>query len=308
MQRLAPRAANSSPFDLLRVCFSTDFVTLASSSDDFMAHLLERIKLVRRHIYSRLGYNVPGVRLEDRVAQKADYVIFVREVPVAKGCLQYDSLIAIAKDFQTLEPLEGSATLDPTYSMPSLWIPPKAAEQARTLGCFVCKPLDVLATHLTQTIKLHAHKLLGIEESAQLLDQLNQPRLVGEVVPTRVSLPTLKNVLRALLKEQVSILDLGLILDTLADVAHPSTSVEDLVGKVRVSLRETLVQDYLNDDLELQVYEWNDHLHPEQLEAGSIVLSEASSRLDNYRKFPHLVVLSREEIPEWVRLLPLPSP
>lgn len=97
--------------------------------------------------------------------------------------------------------------------------------------------MDVVATHLTHLLKQHASRLLGVEAVADLLDGLRRPRLIAEVIPARVSLITLRAVLRLLLSEGISIRDLELILETLADHATPDSTPEGLAEILRPTLQ-----------------------------------------------------------------------
>lgn len=219
---------DDSRFDLLVVEFSTDICT-----EDFVNCFVERVGRIRRHIYQQLGYVVPGVRFRDNLkVESGHYRILIRERSEASGRLHLNRLLAIGGE---LSAVDGEDCLDPTYQMPAKWIEPPTKTEAEKVGASVFRPVDVMSTHLTQLIRQNAYRLLGIEETAALLDDLHRPRTVQEVLPQRISLTQLRTLLRELLKEQISIRDLALILEVIAD-GDLHESVEDRMKRVRASL------------------------------------------------------------------------
>lgn len=208
-------------FDLLVVEFAPNIC-----NEDFIKNFVERVGSVRRHLYRELGYLMPGVRFRDHLkVETGTYRILVREKIVEQAQLKLDSLLAVGGE---LDSLVGTPCHDPTYRMPALWIAPENKETALKAGASVFTPVDVISTHLTSIVRERAYQLLGIEETAALLDDLNRPRTVQEVIPHKLTLTELRALLRELLKEQISIRDLGLILELLADGEGEETSEERL--------------------------------------------------------------------------------
>jgi len=113
----------------------------------------------------------------------------------------------------------------------------------------------VIATHLGEIIRRHAHELLGRQETKRLLDSMNEthPKLVEELVPKLMSLGEVQKVLQQLLREQVSIRDLGTILEVLVEAAPVSKSVVHLVESVRQALGRGLVRRLVDSSGELKV-------------------------------------------------------
>ena len=74
-------------------------------------------------------------------------------------------------------------------------------------------------THLGEVIKQNAHELLTRQETKRLIDRLSDshPKLIEELIPKLMTLGEVQKVLQQLLREQVSIRDLGTILETLVD-------------------------------------------------------------------------------------------
>jgi len=176
--------------------------------------LLARIRALRRHLALQLGFIIPPVHITDNVQlNPREYVIRFRGVEIARWEMAQESLLAISSE-ATAQPLEGRETREPAFGVPAKWIAPNLRDRALAAGYAVVDQTSVLATHLAEVIKQHAHELLTRQETKRLLDANaeTQPKLVEELVPKVLSLGEVQKVLQQLLREQVSIRDLVTIL------------------------------------------------------------------------------------------------
>jgi len=184
--------------------------------------LVERIGLIRRQIAGELGLIVPTVRIHDDLVLAAEgYVIKLRGAEITRGQVYPSKLLCMDPAGGELA-LDGIPTTEPVFGLPAVWIGPTDREQAEALGYTVVDPASVLATHLAETIRRHAHEILGRQETQQLLDALktDQPALVEELVPGIVTLGDLQKVLQNLLRERVPVRDLRTICESVADAAR----------------------------------------------------------------------------------------
>ena len=122
-------------------------------------------------------------------------------------------------------------------------------------GYSVADAASVIGTHLAELVRQHAWELLSRAETKRLLDGLNDshPKLVEELVPKLLSLGEVQRVLQQLLREQVSIRDLGTILEALVECAGTNKSLPRLVEACRQALGRRLVQPLLEADGSLNV-------------------------------------------------------
>src|SRR5690606_41093702 len=99
-------------------------------------------------------------------------------------------------------------------------------------------PPSVVSTHITEVIKVNAYELLGRQETKQLIDHLQEsyPILVEEVTPNPLSVGEVQKVLAKLLKEFVSIRNLPVIFETLADYGRMTTDTDLLAEYCRQAL------------------------------------------------------------------------
>jgi flagellar biosynthesis protein FlhA len=228
--------------------------------------LLSRVKALRQNLAQQLGFIVPPVHITDNVRLKpCEYVVSLRGVEVARWEMHQDHLMAISSEGSP-RPLPGVPTKEPAFGVAAVWIPPALQNQALAAGYAVVDQTSVLATHLAEIVKQHAHELLSRQEVKRLLDRLaeSHPKLVEELVPKILSLGEVQKVLQQLLREQVSIRDLPAILETLLDASAASKNPIALVESVRQSLGRALVRPLLSETGGLRVVTL-DHALEEEL-------------------------------------------
>jgi len=217
--------------------------------------LLDRIEALRREMASDLGLLVPPVRLRDSTAfEPTHYRIRLRGVTVARGALQPDRFLAVDSGRVT-GPLEGLATKDPIFGRPAFWIADSRRAEAERLGYRVRDAQTILEAHLREVLRQNAADLLTRDDVNTLVRTLKEarPAVVEEVVPSVLKPGELQKVLRNLLREGVSIRDLGTILETLGDYAARTKDPEILTEYVRQALAGTLCARHLEPDGRLYV-------------------------------------------------------
>lgn len=217
--------------------------------------MLPRIRTLRRHLATELGFVVPPVHIADNLRLKPrEYVVSLRGVEIGRWMTEGGQLLAVSSDPQP-RLLPGRETREPAFGVSARWIVPAHEEQALAAGYSVVDPTTVITMHLSELVKRHAHELLSRAETKRLLDTLNDshPKLVEELVPKALSLGEVQRVLQQLLREQVSVRDLGTILEVLVEAAPANKSVPYLVELCRQALGRRLIQPYLDAEGRLPV-------------------------------------------------------
>ena len=217
--------------------------------------MLNRVRALRRHLATELGFIVPPVHITDNLRLRPrEYVVSLRGVEIARWQTEQNFLLAVNSDPKA-RAIPGIETREPAFGVSARWIQPGLEESALAAGYSVVDQTTVIGTHLGELIRRHAHELLGRQEVKRLLDTMNEsyPKLVEELVPKLMSLGEVQKVLQQLLREQVSIRDLGAILEVLVEAAQHSKSVVHLVESVRQSLGRGLVHSLLDSDGGLRV-------------------------------------------------------
>lgn len=217
--------------------------------------MLNRVRALRRHLATELGFIVPSVHITDNLRLKPrEYVVSLRGVEIARWQTEQNCLLAVNADPKA-RALPGVETREPAFGVNARWIQPGLEEQALAAGYSVVDQTTLIGTHLGELIRRHAHELLGRQEVKRLLDSINDsyPKLVEELVPKLLSLGEVQRVLQQLLREQVSIRDLGTILEALVEAAQQSKNLVHMVEAVRQALGRGLVHSLLDSDGGLKV-------------------------------------------------------
>jgi flagellar biosynthesis protein FlhA len=217
--------------------------------------LLARVKSLRKNLAQTLGFLVPSIHITDNLSLKdKEYVVYLRGVEIARWEMRRDRLLAVNSNLKPGD-LPGQDTREPAFDSPAKWITPDLQAQAIAMGCAVVDHTSVLAAHLSELIKQNAQDLLTRQETKRLIDRLadSHPKLVEELVPKLMTLGEVQKVLQLLLREQVSIRDLGTILETLVETAATNKNPILLVEAVRHTLGRALIRPLLDETGRLKV-------------------------------------------------------
>jgi flagellar biosynthesis protein FlhA len=229
--------------------------------------MLARVRALRKHLATELGFLVPPIHISDNLRLKPrEYVFSLRGMEIGRWQTEGNALLAVSAEAET-HPLPGKQTFEPAFQVPARWISPALESQAIAAGYSVVDAVTVIGTHLAEMIRQHAHELLGRSETKRLLDTLNEshPKLVEELVPKVLTLGEVQKVLQQLLREQVSIRDLGTILEVLIDTATANKSTPHMVESVRQALARRIVQPLLESDGTLRVLQLDPAIEEEML-------------------------------------------
>jgi flagellar biosynthesis protein FlhA len=208
--------------------------------------LLDRIVMIRRQLAIELGLVIPVVRIRDNIQlQPNEYRLKIKGNEMARGELLLDHYLAMSPGIED-DSIEGIDTVEPSFGLPAKWITEDMKEQAEIFGYTVVDPPSVVSTHITELIKTNSHELIGRQETKQLIDHLKEsyPILVDEVTPNPLSVGEVQKVLAKLLREQVSIRNLPVIFETLADYGKISSDTELLTEYVRQALARQITTQY----------------------------------------------------------------
>jgi len=251
--------------------------------------LTDQVRALRRSLAQEYGFVMPSVRILDNMRLGTQgYAIRIKEMEAGQGEVRLGSLMAMDPAGRQVE-LPGEHTREPAFGLPATWIDESLREEATFRGYTIVDPSTVLTTHLTEILKENMADLLSYAEVQKLLKELGteEKKLVDELIPSVVTVTTLQRVLQTLLREKVSIRDLGAILEGLAEAAPHTSSVTTLVEHVRGRLARQLCWQHKGDDGALPIVtlspEW------EQAFADALVgqgedrqLAMAPSRLQDF--------------------------
>ncbi|TAG20492.1 MAG: flagellar biosynthesis protein FlhA, partial [Rhodobacterales bacterium] len=216
-------------FDDIHIEFAPNLVAMVL---DPVTGLDGRIANMRNHIATAFGFILPEIRLTDEASLPTGrYRIRLQGVERVSDQLFPDRVLVLLTE-GVLAP-EGLDVREPVYGAPARWVRPDQQEDAALSGLTVVSPTEVLATHMLEVLKSNLSRLLTLRGLRRLLDEfvkLSDPvraeanrRLLDELLPDKVPLDLLHAVLRLLLDERVSIRNLPLILESIAEARQLGT-------------------------------------------------------------------------------------
>lgn len=207
--------------------------------------LMDRVVMIRRQTALELGLVLPYIRVRDNMGLKPNqYVIKLKGIDIAQGELLPDHYLAMDPS-GSMNGVPGIETTEPAFGLPALWVAEEHRDQAEFAGYTVVDPPAVIATHLTEMIRRHAHELLGRQEVKRLIELVKESHpAVVEELQRSLSLGEAQKVLQNLLREGISIRDLVTIFETLADYGGTTKDPEMLTEYVRAGLARTIAHQY----------------------------------------------------------------
>lgn len=241
--------------DEIHVEFAPDLVTMVL---DPATGLDARISNMRKHVAATYGVILPEMRLTDEASlPPGTYRIRIQGVEQVRDRLHPDKVLALLTDDGAFTP-PGEDVKEPVYGAPARWLPPDAQEEAAISGTTVVMPAEVLATHLLEVLRANLARLLSLRGLRRLMEEftnLSDParaeanrRLLDELVPEKVPMDQLLSVLKLLLEERVSIRNLPLILEAIAEIRQTAPSPEAICEHVRQRLGFQLVAELRRPD------------------------------------------------------------
>jgi len=245
-----PRTSLGDVLDLdeIHVTFAPDLVPMVL---DPATGLDARIMNMRNHVARHFGLILPEIRLtDDPTLGAGEYQILIQGVEQGRDRLIPDRRLVLLPNDDAQAPA-GIDVQEPVYAAPARWIAPADEEDAALGGLTIVGPAEVLATHLLEVLKSNFARLLSLRGLRRMLDEMSNlsddrrseanRRLIDELVPDKVPIDTLLAVLRLLLDERVSIRNLPLILESIAELRVQQLPPEVVCEHVRQRLGFQLV-------------------------------------------------------------------
>ena len=216
-----------------------------------------RVDKIRRYIAEEYGFVLPPIRMTDNpTLKKNEYRIRIQGVRLDSGFLRPGNVLALIEDNQ-LPHMQGEKVREPVYKAAARWLPNSRKQELAASGIPTVEPMEVLATHMLEVIQSNFSLVFTRMVMVETLDALTRitdtdraaanQRFLDEYVPGKVTPEILLSVLRLLLSERISVRNLFLIVETIAEVKPMGLGVPRIVELVRQRLAFQIV-DRLQDE------------------------------------------------------------
>jgi flagellar biosynthesis protein FlhA len=211
--------------------------------------LAHRVAKMRRRFAQEFGFVIPDIRLsDDLLIPPRSYGVRIHGTTAASFELRLGELLVIPGGKPRPE-LPGDEVREPAFGMDAFWYPDVFAAELRAAGHVPVDPMSVMLTHLSEVIRNNLGNLMSYKDLRALTDRLDPEykRLLDETCPSLLSFSGFQAILKLLLSERVSIRNLHLILEAVAEVAPHIRKPEMIVEHVRLRLAQQICGDLAQD-------------------------------------------------------------
>jgi flagellar biosynthesis protein FlhA len=235
----------------IEICFGKQISTVLMRPT---SELPQRVAKMRRKFAKQYGFVVPEIKLaEDLSVPTKSYQIKVHGTVIASAELRLGDVLVVVGDGPKPE-TPGDETREPAFGMKAIWVPDIFTNALKRDGFVPVENTSVLLTHVAEVIRNSLAQLLSYRDLRALLDRLDPEyrKLLDEICPSQISYSGLQGVLKMLLAERISIRNLHLILEAVAEIAPFSRKAEQITEHVRMRLASQICGD-LSDNNVLKV-------------------------------------------------------
>ncbi len=211
--------------------------------------LAHRVTKMRRKFAQQYGFVVPDIKVTDSLSvPPKSYQIKIHGAVVAAHELMLGHLLVVTGDGPKPD-LPGEEGREPAFGMKAIWISEAYANELKRQGFRAVDGMSVLLTHLSEVIRNNLSQLLSYKDMRTLFDRLGTEykRLLDDICPSQISYSGLQAVLKLLLAERVSIRNLQLILEAVAEIAPHVRRAEQVTEHVRMRIAQQICGDLMDD-------------------------------------------------------------
>jgi flagellar biosynthesis protein FlhA len=226
----------------IELCLSRQLTAKFLASHDEIG---SRVAKMRRKFARQYGFVVPEIKLtDDFKAPPKTYQIRIHGTVVATQELRLGEFLVIIGDGKAPN-VPGDVVREPAFGMKAVSISDAFLSDVKRQGFNTVDSLSVLLTHLSEVIRNNLSQLLSYKDMRALLDRLDPEykRLIDEICPSQISYSGLQSVLKLLLAERVSIRNLHLILEAIAEIAPHARRPEQIAEHVRIRMAQQICGD-----------------------------------------------------------------
>jgi flagellar biosynthesis component FlhA len=218
-------------------------------------NLVVTINKSRRMMAKNQGWVLPTVtlRVNESLGER-EFRVLIRGVEVVKDEV-VPGRIFVTGPLKELSGLEGQDYTDPVYGVAAKWADESHQSQADKAGLLTTDLVTFLSMMVLEAAFRNAHKLFTFEAFDEMLVAVKKSNfgIVRHFEEGSELRMVAKRVFYNLLKERVSIRDKMSILECVVNHRFETRNPVCLTELVRYELRESLCEEYLEDEAKLKV-------------------------------------------------------
>ncbi|WP_398473520.1 flagellar biosynthesis protein FlhA [Tardiphaga sp.] len=230
----------------IELCVGSQLAIQMLNAHGELAH---RVSKIRRRFATQYGFVVPEIKLTDDLSiGPKSYRLKIYGTVVAHHELRIGEAMVLF-DGDRRPDVPGDETIEPAFGMKAMWVPQAFVDELKQDGFKIADNISVLLTHLSEVVRNNLAQLLTYKDTRALIDRLDPEykRLVEDMVPSLISYSGLQAVFKLLLAERVSIRNLHLILEAIAEIAPHVRRSEQIAEHVRMRIAQQICGDFADN-------------------------------------------------------------
>ncbi len=230
----------------IELCLGKQLSSAMIVSHSELAH---RVAKMRKKFAQLYGFVVPEIKLTDDFSIPAkSYVIKIHGSVVSTYELRIGEVMVLAKNLGRPD-FPCDEAQEPAFGMDAYWTQEIFTSELRRAGYSPIDVMSVMLTHLSETIRNNLSQLLSYKDMRALIERLEPEyrKLLDEISPSLISFSGLQSILKLLLAERVSIRNIHLILEAVAEIAPHVRKPEAIVEHVRVRISQQICGDLASE-------------------------------------------------------------
>ncbi|MFT4183354.1 MAG: flagellar biosynthesis protein FlhA [Rhizobium sp.] len=204
-----------------------------------------RVGKMRKKFATQYGFVVPEIKVTDDIAiADKSYQIRIHGTTIASNMLRVGEVLVVTGSGRK-PTVPGDEIREPAFGMPAVSVLEAFTDDLKREGFQPIDNVSVVLTHMSEVIRNNLPALLSYKDVKILIDRLDPEykKLADEICSSHMSYSGLQAVLKLLLAERVSIRNLHLILEAVAELAPHVRKTEQIVEHVRVRMAQQLCGD-----------------------------------------------------------------
>ena len=208
-----------------------------------------RISRMRKKFARTYGFVIPDIKVSDDLQLDArQYQIRIFDTICAAETLSLTDVMVLA-DAERPLPVPHEEIVEPAFGGKAWLVADIHAEKLRLQGFQTIDPMSRILTHLSEVVRNNLSQLFSYRDMRHLIDGLDKEytRLIEEICPTHLTFSGLQAVFKLLLAERVSVRNVNLLLEAIAEIAPYSKRTEQIVEHVRTRISQQICGDIVQD-------------------------------------------------------------
>ncbi|MBL4891686.1 MAG: flagellar biosynthesis protein FlhA [Rhizobiaceae bacterium] len=204
-----------------------------------------RVSRMRKKFAKTYGFVVPEIKVSDDLSiSPRCYEIRIFGTCMASEEVSLTDVLVIANDGPPPH-MPYDEVKEAAFGAKAWQVSDVYTQELKQAGYHPIDPMSLILTHVSEVIRNNLSQLFSYKDIKQLINGLDKEyaALVEEISPTHLSVSGLQAVFKLLLAERVSVRNVHLVLEAVAEIAPHVKRTEQIVEHVRMRISQQICGD-----------------------------------------------------------------